>query len=334
MANKKNRKGSTSNGSRKSAKPVRANVLANNQDPRPLRARRQRQASGRAPKPHHVRAICSITDPFCPAAKNAKWPDGTSGNTLTEQFRGNASITVDAAGNELYCFAAAAPFGYVGSTVVAGPPIVGTTDANYNSYKANSMLATYGSGYRVVSFGIIFRCIASATTASGVITLGTAPNASGSTAYTLGQELYSEVVVKAIQPGMEICWISQPMGTGARDFVSQSTATANLTTDWTACWMEITGAAASSTPIVAEWFMNIEFQPLTTARALTAIARPNPSKSNAAEQAVSGSHTTLGSFIEGGVKSAEQAVAKAATDALTAFSNDPLESIASLFAMF
>jgi len=163
--------------------------------------------------------------------------------------------------------------------------------------------------------------------------MGTAPAASVATAYTLGQELYSEVTIKAIQPGMEMSWISQPHGTGARDFVTQSTST-SFASDWTSLWIEISGATASSTPLVIEWFVNVEFQPLTSARALTAIARPNPAKSTTAETATSKIHTSLGSFIEGGVASAEAAVAKAANTALTTFMDDPLDSLASLFSMF
>lgn len=309
------------NGKAKAVKPV---VLANNQDLRPLRRRKQPRAPRRA-RPQHVAGVCSITDPFCPAAKNAKWPDGTSGNTLTEQFRGNFVLASDASGNNMTIFSPHLPFGYIGTTA-------GTTSTGFASYKQNSMLATYGDKYRIVSFGIITRVIASATTASGIITFGTAGTPLVSTAYTAGTELYQEVAVKAIQPGMEFSWISAPNGTGARDFVAQSTSTVLVPTDFQTLYIEIAGAPANSNMAVVEWFINVEFTPLTTARALTAIAKPNPPKSNLAEQAVSHVHSHLGSFIEGGVVHAEQAVAKFATEALTSFFDDPLSSLAGLFA--
>jgi len=296
-------------------RPVRSNVLANNQDLRPIVPRPMRRASGgRSIRPQHVKGVCSVTDPFCPASKNSKWPDGTSGNTLTEQFRGNVTVQVDANGNAFNCFTAAAPFGAIGSAVVAGPPAIATTVATYTTYKANSMLATYGSNYRIVSAGCVVRCIASATQAAGILTLGTATPAAVSTAYTMGSELYSEVTVKAIQPGMEMSWVSQPGSTGARDFISQSTNT-NVQSDWTAMYLEVQGATASTTPLVVEWFINVEFNPLSTSRALTAIAKTNPPKSVMAETATSTVHSSLGSFIEGGVRVVEDQIAKHATSA-------------------
>jgi hypothetical protein len=310
------------NKSRSVVKPV---VLANNQDPRPVRARRNKQSTPN--RVSHVAKVCSVTNPFCPAAKNAKWPDGTAGNTLTEQFRGTSSLTVDASGNFCAVYAAAAPYGWVGSTITAGVAAFGS---GYATYKANSMLATYGDRYRIVSFGVIVRCIASATTASGVITLGTMPVPAVSSSLTMGQQLYSEVTVKAIQPGLELSWISSPFGTGARDFVTQSTTT-SATNDWNSLIIEISGATASSTPILVEWFLNVEFTPLTTQRALTALAKPNPPKSVAAETAVSKVHSSLGSFIEGGVKAVEEKVMQKASEAISALTSDPLESIAAIF---
>lgn len=328
MAKGKGKKGKGGRKNGKGKRPAKSVSLTNNQDMRPVVARRPRKAGPmNGIQTHHVRGVCSVTDPFCPASKNSKWPDGTSGNTLTEQFRGNLPVTVDAAGAAFTCYAAAAPFGAIGSTVVGS---TATTGATYATYKANSMLATYGSAYRIVSFGCVIRCIASATQASGILTLGTAPAASVSTAYTLGQELYSEVTVKAIQPGMEMSWVSQPHGTGARDFVTQSTAT-SVVSDWTSLWLEVSGATPATSPLVVEWFINVEFQPLTSARALTAIAKTNPPKSTVAESATSSVHSTLGSFIEGGVRVVEEQIAKHAKDALTAFTNNPFDSLALLF---
>jgi hypothetical protein len=308
--------------------PQRGPIVAN-VDPRPNKPRKTKRKGGaKTPKPHHISAVCKVTDPFCPASKGSKWPDGTASNTLTEQFRGQFYIP-NPAGNSLTVFSATAPFGLNNATVVG---TTATLSAAALIYKTASMLETYGASYRIVSFGIIFRCIASATSAAGTITLGTAPQPALSAVISLGQESYNEVIVKAIQPGMEVSWISAPVGTGARDFVAPSTATTNLSADWMSCYCEIQGAGTN--PVAAEWFMNVEFTSLASARALTSIATPNPPKSTAAEQATSHVHTSLGSFVEGGVKAVESAVANAASTALSSFMDDPLESLSSLFAMF
>lgn len=316
---------------KKKVRVVKTAVLANNVSPRPVtrRPKRRTVAGPKRPADHHIRGVCSITDPFCPAAKNAKWPDGTQGNTLTEQFRGNLTlVTQSANGNNAYVFLPTAPYGYLPGATNTSTTV--TLAAAATKYRDQSLLEVYGSNVRPVSFGIIFRCVASATTAQGILTVGTAPVPAAGAVITLGQELYQEVAVKAIQPGMELSVICTPKGPGARDFQAQSTATV-FPADWSAIWVELTGAGNSAALVSAEWFLNVEFEPLTTARALTAMASQNPPKSSAAEQAVSSVHATLGSMVEGGVKAVEASVYNHAQQALTSFMSDPLESIAGLF---
>lgn len=328
------RKGKKRNGRRKVPNSVKPIVLANNQAPSQIgpkrKGKRSARRAGSMAHPGHVRAVCSITDPFCPASKNAKWPDGTSGNTLTEQFRGNFTLTASAGGNLAACFKAEAPFGYIISTMAAQ---VATWQANYTSYRTGSLLETYGSDYRIVSCGVIVRTTASASNASGLVTFGTCPAITPGATHTIGTELFSEVTVKAIQPGLEFTWISQPAGAECRNFIGQNTASNGKTSDWTALIIEISGVTASLAVLNVEWFVNVEFLPLITARALTSMARVNPPKSTAAESAVSKIHSDVGSFIDGGVRQAEAVIANAASAALSSFMADPLESIAGLFAM-
>jgi hypothetical protein len=322
------RKSQRNKGSKKSKrKPAKAVSLTNNQSPRPIVVPKARKsAPSKSIRPHHVSAVCAVTNPFCPAAKNSKWPDGTMGNTLTEQFRGIYTPLVNASGAGMTIFSPGAPYGYAGGVLVGTDATIGA----YATYRASSMLETYGNTYRVVSFGVIIRCAASATACGGMVTLGTGTPPPQGTVITMGQQLYQETTVKAIQPGMELSWISVPGGTGARDFVAQSTSTGPLL-DWTALYIEVAGAAVSTAPLSFEWFLNVEFTPKLTARALTAVAKPNPSKSIHAETATSTVHKTLGSFIEGGVAVVEDSIAKHASKALNAIFDDPLGTLAALF---
>lgn len=290
------------------------------------------RSSGRGVKSSHVRGVCSVTDPFCPASKNSKWPDGTAGNTLTEQFRGNSLLTTSADGTGGVAFAGAAPFGLLARTTSTATDL--TFAATYTAYTGalTSMLATYGQEYRIVSFGVIARCVASAVNASGVVTLGTTGNVPVSTVLTLGQEYYDELVMKAIQPGMEMAWISVPKGTGARNFVTLSTST-SVPSDWSSLVIEISGGPVSTPVLMVEWYVNVEFT-LKPQQAISSLARQNPAKSVAAETSVSKIHSTVGSFIEGGVKQVEATVASAASSALSSLMDDPLESLAALFSMF
>jgi hypothetical protein len=313
----------------KAQKPV---VLANNASARPTRASKPIKTGGpaRSIMPHHTRAVCAITDPFCPASKNAKYPDGTMGNTLTQQVRGNYTVTTSASGNYVLSLVPSVPYGYL--LAVAATATTNTLAAAYTKYSsANTLFDTYGQNYRVVSMGVIIRCVASATTASGTLTLGSGPALPVNTVVTLGQELYNEVVIKAIQPGMEVSWIATPMGPGARDFSAPTTTTnPSSIADWNALTLEIAGAPASTAMLSVEWFINIEFN-LALNSALSAVAKPNPPKSDVAMTALSKTQNSIGSFIEGGIAEVETKVATYAKTALASIMSDPLESLASLF---
>jgi hypothetical protein len=315
----------------------RAPNLTNNASIRPIARKKGKKGNNASKaragiKPHHVSSVCSITDPFCPRSKGSKWPDGTNGNTMTEQFRGNFTVNSLAAGDNLVFLTPTMIYGILtGASSAAG---VVTMSATTNPYKVGSLLQSNGSRVRIVSFGVIVRTVASATNAAGLVTFGTtasAPTLGG--AYTLGTELYDEVTVKALQPGMELSWVSQPRGTLAHEFVTFSVANnVSLTSvGWTGLVVEISGATPSIPVLNIEYYINIEFMTLVNS-ALTAIATPNPPAIPALTTSTSRVHSSLGSFVEGGVKSVEAAVSKHAENALASLLDDPLSSLSTLFA--
>lgn len=318
---------------RKVTQPRRPKVLANNAAPvvrRPKAKKSKMKKGGTAIKPHHIRGVCSITDPFCPAAKGSKFPDGTVGNTMTEQFRGNQLITTNAAGCQLfYMNPGMLPYGY-GLGVGAGAGTL-AMPATWTALKTGSLFESFGKQYRVVSAGAIIRCVASATDASGLATFGSCPAIPINTVITLGTELYVDSTIKAIQPGMEMSWISSPQGTEARAFVPAGLNTSFLS-EWTSLLIEVSGAPSGKGVLNVEWFINIEFQ-ITTNSAIAAVARANPPQVTHATTAVSQIQTTLGSFVEGGIHTVEDKVYNAASSALNSLLNDPLDALAGLFGM-
>lgn len=313
-----------SNKQKKKKGVVKPVVLANNVSPRP------RNPTPRMKKPKvkgsHVSSVCSITNPFCPGAKGQRFTDGTGGNTLTEQIRGNYTIASNDAGYKAACFQPAAPYGYI---IGNSGNVTQVFPAAYESYSASSMVATYATKYRIVSFGVIVRCVAAATDAAGLVTLGTAGKAQApSGSLVTGNEKYNEVVIKAIQPGMEYSWISKPIGPTAREFVSVSTST-SVTETWTSLYIEVTGAKFSTNVINVEWFLNIEYQ-VGPASAVAVLAKPGP-VSNVASHVSTKAVTHMGSFIEGGVAAVEEAVTSTVKKAISSVMDDPLEALGFMF---
>jgi hypothetical protein len=308
---------------------VKPKVLANNVSPLPVRTRNPPKRKF-VPKQNHVRSICSITDPFCPASKGSRWVDGASANTITEQFRGSFNLTASALGNTAAVFTPSAPTGYINYTSTTATTY--TLQSTWTQYKVGSMVQTYGCSYRVVSFGCILRCVASATNASGLLTLGTTgvPPAASST-YSFGTEQYNECVVKAIQPGLEVSWLSRPIGSTAHEFkpIDTAVSAAQSSPDWSVLVVEVTGAPASTVMINVEWFMNVEFNPQQNT-ALTPLCANGPA-STLGVSAAQKTRTSIGSFIEGGIAQVEATVAKHASSAISSLLDDPLEALSFLF---
>jgi hypothetical protein len=333
MANKKKVKSKLSTKRvPKQATPVSFSTNAN---ARPIRQPKARKLPGGKVSDKHVHHTCSITDPFCPAAKGSKYPDDTSQATLSEQFRGNVNVgTVTTTGNGAATFMASAPYGYMlgASATATTVTFQGTA---YTIYKSGSMFGTYGGQYRIVSMGCIVRCVANATTAAGTVTLGTTslPPVIASV-LTLGTENYSEVTMKAIQPGMEICWMSKPCGPAAHEFINidATGSHASHPGDWTSLIIEISGGptAAATTLLSVEWFINIEFTLSAGNSAIAPLATKPVNVHPAVVKASAAVNNNIGSFIEGGVKAAETTIWNAATSALNSIGN-PLDALAALF---
>ncbi len=316
-------------------------------DPMPVKklklSRPVRNPKSAAVRPHHIRGVCAITDPFCPAAKGSKWPDGSLGNTITEQIRYTFDVTAGTTGKQAFIWCPGLCFGLLGTASYAAlPSTTATMNATYYLIKPNAagsnsncMAATYGDTYRVVSAGAIVRTVCSATDCAGTVTLGSCRPVPVSSNYVNGQESFQDCVVKAIQPGMEVSWISQPAGTGAHDFLPIVAATNNTltpVTDWQCLAIETNGGVSGKTYLSVEIYMNIEFTLATNQNALAQLAKPNPPAVVHATSASSGASKAIGSFIDGGIKSVEDTVYKAAQSALKGVLDDPLTAIAGLFA--
>lgn len=111
-----------------------------------------------------AQSVCSITDPFCTSAQNAKIPGTNSTRTMTFPCRFRGSMTTNSSG--VNAFLILPGFSYVNAiaaTITAGVVTFTTIVANP---------ATGGftpSGYRINSMGIRFKNIAPPLTASGIV---------------------------------------------------------------------------------------------------------------------------------------------------------------------
>lgn len=153
--------------------------------------------------------------------------------------------------------------------------------------------------------------------------------------YNYGGNLYNDIYTTSVCPGKEVSWVASPVGAAARSFVVGPTNGVNFTNEWTTMVIELTGCPASTAVVNIEFFINVEFQLNTSTAVPQVINRLStnpPPRSDLATTAAQHAMNTVGNVIEGGVKTVETAVYNAASSALNTFLDDPLTSLAALFA--
>jgi hypothetical protein len=206
--------------------------------------------------------VCGVTDPFCDAARGARWTDGNSLATVPYSVRGHAPITTFSNGtNIVFCTPVNAPFNTLltagqtaGIYTLAASPISSSGVVNF---------PTYFTGYRVVTAGIVIRSLQPVSTTSGylIVTRTSSMPLYGTTVVN-GNCINSTVNTYPIQPGMEIPIIFRPLGIAARDFVQfTSVATTQLNDpSWDVISIEMIGGPNAVPTIDLEYYYNYEME--------------------------------------------------------------------------
>jgi hypothetical protein len=202
--------------------------------------------------------VCAITDPFCAKAKNAKWPDGMGGETMSMQIRTHVTFGALTAFTGNVCFfTPSLPFGALFAGAYTTSYNMNTT---INDTQANSGFNTWAQTYRIVSAGVIVRNLLPALTAQGYVIISRMnqnPAVAG-TGFVAGGTYGSDVSTHPITAGMEIPVISQSTGMASRMFQPLNANTA-FNTGWDFIRIELVGPATGAATVDLEFVYNVEF---------------------------------------------------------------------------
>jgi len=210
-----------------------------------------------------VETVCGITDPFCPKAVGARWPDGQGTRTFTASFRGTFTMTTAATGG--ISVAAMTPshgFGYttIGATALPATP---TFFSQFSNAGGSSLYNTYADQVRVVSAGAIVRAIQTASTAQGYFTLQTQQDFTAGTSAIAGDYLALDTTTIANSPGMEISYVFQPTNKVNARLFSAKNNSSNIPASsygWPALVIYYQGGAAGATNVaIVEYYVHVEF---------------------------------------------------------------------------
>jgi hypothetical protein len=207
-------------------------------------------------------AVCSLSDPFCPAARDARWPDGVGNRTLTFQIRKSFLIGTDAQGECAIFFRPEYPYN-LNTGTVAG--LSATTGATWSAAQSFSGVGLY----RVTTAGIRVMSNMTPMTEKGEVWIATSPTSFNTLqAYDVANPLlWTEVYTSSLKNGTVSEWVATPNTPASRILVknnsSGNTDHANLDNSaWTECVIVGQGLDASnSTAMRIEVYLNLEYVP-------------------------------------------------------------------------
>jgi hypothetical protein len=196
--------------------------------------------------------FCAYLDPFCDEL--GKVPDGMGLATIPFHLKRIYQVGVDANGYGAQAFAVGrlTSYRYAPNGFTAGA----VTSWTANNHEDEAALAAFGSAFRVVSAGFRVTCIANATAVQGWKSCKV-NKLTGTGVDTTFSKISDPATALENAAVSEPCVIQVfPNSIVSEQFISFSSTTA----DWPVYALFVSGAAASTIPVMIEEFLKIEVQ--------------------------------------------------------------------------
>jgi hypothetical protein len=232
-------------------------------------------------------ATCALTDPFCPGARFARYPDNTSSRTLTNQIRASFFVSSDAQGECSFGIRPGIPYTWNIGTIAGLSSVV--MGASWSAIAG----AGYSNVYRFTSFGFRVMSNMVPTAEQGEVWVGTTGDAvwAGAT-YDLSANVnWYETFNATLKNGTITEWVAMPAGPNSRRFVGLNGSTdaadnPDTDTNWTNAVVACVGLPASTTNCVrVEVYANFEYIP-SIGSAVAKYAQPSPPTNTTLQNAV------------------------------------------------
>lgn len=287
---------------------------------------RPRGARGSKPRPgayggfsNAHRAVCAITDPFCPAARGARYPDGNASRTLGAQAISFVQVSTNDVGTAVFAFTPGAPYTHCWAAAAAGA-VSGTFPNVYQEAGTGvaSWFTSIATQFRVVSAGVEVMSLSNPMNAKGVVIAQESPDqAILGTAYDVtatGLAEAADCIVMPFANFKSFTWTARPGGPQSRQFQAFTPNTGDSSYDWTRLKLLISGAQASTAVLQLRIVVNYELV-LLSGQAATNLARPAPPMNPSIIAATQIVQSAAGGLRSGAAAAVESRVKAAATDA-------------------
>lgn len=167
-----------------------------------------------------------------------------------------------------------------------------------------------------------------ATTAKGLVILSTDPNPTVATVYGVGNMKAPNSQVHTLAAGMEVAWVSKPLGASAHLFRPYDDFTLTMSNfDWESLVVEVVGGdTTNSIPyLTVEYVLNMEFTVRSSvATSVAQLQRTPPVPNRVAVAGADKAHATRPSFIQGGIDAATSFLERQAKSVLDDILSDGL----------
>lgn len=263
--------------------------------------------------PHLTHTVCGLTDPFCNHARGAKYPDDSSLVTFPYTQRSSYDIVTNANGAACLLFLPTFNKTNFIQCTIAGNVATPTTRA------VDAPLGGV-AGFRIVSWGFIFRRVSSNFTTSGLLRLRSKQTIDGQpfvAGYDAAAYTASESMDVSLIDATEVAIVGPHTSQMPQLFYNPDTVlTGGTATDWDSSGfspisMLVSGAPASTTVASIEVVVHyeVQFDPDSS----LALAATPPPKSNPLITGVAAEVTSAtSSFFQRGVGMVANTVANAA----------------------
>lgn len=271
--------------------------------------------------------ICSLTNPFCKAAKGAKYLDESSVASMPYQMHARATVTTNAAGNGGIVICPGFLFQYFKDSTVTTPGVLSATA--FQASLGGTGLAP--ALYRIVSMGIILRSVASLMTATGMCRIrgyigeGNQIAVCNATSYN-NVTFSQDIPLNALK---ETCVVNKPSSAAFKNFIqlwaTNATGSQNIVDYTNPGWCDISiyleGGPASSSPIDVEFFINYELA-FSESDALGLLATPSKGSNVPITNAAAKLNAKAESIFTQGVQAVENYVWNSALNLATDLVSD------------
>lgn len=295
-------------------KPVTINVTTNKPKSRQSRRRRGGKNKDLSSKIHSATAIdanavkmtCGLIDPFCPAARIAKWPDSGGALTAIVSAHGSTSLTTNSNGNAGILFYPGYIGGFCKDETVTTPNVCVFDDPMISP--AGIYTSSAVARFRLNSMGIKVRAKNAPLYRSGMLRVRTAGDTGGAglvsfTATSYAADTYADyamtglkdltIWMKRVNDSSHLWYdprLINPIS-GANYFVTDS-----LGTGWGPIVLYIDGGQNATAQLDIEYVYNYEIQ-LFDGDSAQFFATPSPSENSMVQEAVSFITEQMGNML-------------------------------------